>query len=208
MSRQGICFFVTAALSLSCCFLPGCGKDGSTGAKKDQGGAGGGEGGASGGACKNVAICTLIPLSQVNSSLGGTATNANPETRSEASGPSGQAADICAYLGGTPNTTVEFSRVCYPEATLAVGNYESSKQEYLPKEGTRTDVAGLGDRAFYEIKPTVADISLGENVTAVRLIVLKDNLLLTLTRAPVPAAQAAKVKAGLTAFASTLLGAK
>jgi hypothetical protein len=30
----------------------------------------------------------------------------------------------------------------------------------------------------------------------------------TLTDAPVPAAQAAKVKAGLTAFASTILGAK
>lgn len=205
MPRQGIRFFVTAALSLSCCFLPGCGKDGSTGGKKDQGGAGGGEGGASGGACKNVAICTLIPMSQVNSSLDGTATKANPETMSD---PSGVASDKCAYLGVAPTTTVELSRLCYPQATMAASNYEASRQDYLPKEGTRTDVAGLGDRAFYEIKPTVADISLGENVTAVRLIVLKDNLNLTLTDAPVAAAQAAKVKAGLTAFASTILGAK
>src|SRR5262245_24388098 len=119
MPQQGIRFLVTASLSLSCCFLPGCGKDGSIEGKKDQGGgAGGGEGGASG-ACKNVAICTLIPMSQVNSSLGGTATKANPETTSDPSGPSGMAFDTCAYLGVAPTTTVELSRFCYPQASMA-----------------------------------------------------------------------------------------
>jgi hypothetical protein len=203
MPQQGIRFFVTAALSFAFCFLAGCGKDGSTAGKKDQGGAGGGEGG---GACKNVDICALIPMAEINRSLAGSATNANPETLGD--DPSGQAMDECSYLGAKPTTTVVLRRHCYPEATLATSTYEGSRQDSLPKEGTRTEVTGLGDRAFYEIKPTVADISLGENVTAVRLIVLKGNVYVTLTDAPVPAAQAAKVKAGLTAFASTILGAK
>ncbi len=160
--------------------------------------------GSSGGSCTNVAICTLIPQSQVNSSLGMTAMFTSPEAPTNMGG---MTSDQCSYNAGAnaPEKHVELLRQCYPETKTASGEYQASQEAYLARGGTRRDLSGVGDKAFYETVP-------GQSGTAsppkVRLVAFKGNVYVILSDSYVPATQDAMVKQGLTSFANKLLDAK
>lgn len=193
---------VLAALSLAACSL---GQSRQTG----SGSSPAGDGSTSGGSCTNVAICTLIPQSQVNSSLGVTAMFTSPDTPTNMGG---MTSDQCSYNAGAtaPGMHVELLRQCYPEvprhpeAMMASDEYQTAQQGYLAPGGTRTDLSGVGDKAFYETVP-YSGTTLPPKV---RLVAFKGNLYVILSDSQVPAAQDAMVKQGLTSFANTLLAAK
>lgn len=191
---------VLAALALAACNL---GQSRQTGSRSSSAG----DGGTGGGACKNVAICTLITQSQVNSSLGVTAKFTTPDTPTNMGG---MTSDQCSYNAGAsaPGMHVELLRQCYPdvphhpEAQLASASYESAQQEYLAPGGTRTDLAGVGDKAFYETVPGMAGTTLPPKV---RLVSFKGNVYVILSDSYAPAAQDAIIKQALSSFANTLL---
>jgi hypothetical protein len=160
-----------------------------------------GDGSTGGGPCKNVAICTLIPQSQVNTSLGVTAMFTSPDAPTNMGG---MTSDQCSYNAGAtaPGMHVELLRQCYPEAKMASVEYQSSQQGYLAPGGTRTDLSGVGEKAFYETVPGQSGTTLPPKV---RLVAFKGNLYVVLSDSYAPAAQDAMVKQGLTSFANTLL---
>jgi hypothetical protein len=151
-----------------------------------------------GGPCKNVEICTVIPQSQVNESLGVTALNCIPD-QPTASG--GMTSDQSAYLNAKDSTNVQLLRQCYSEAQTAAAFYQSSQQSYLKPGGTRDDLGGVGEKAFYETVPA-------QSAPKTRLVALKGNLYVVLSDEHVPSGQETIVKQGLTSFANTLLNAK
>jgi len=181
--------FVLAALLLAACNL-GQSRQTSSGSSPT------GDQGTSGGPCKNVAICTLIPQSQVNTSLGVTAMFTSPDAPTNMGG---MTSDQCSYNAGAtaPGTHVELLRQCYPEAKMASVEYQSSQQGYLAPGGRRTDLSGVGEKAFYETVPGQSGTTLPPKVRLVAYVVLSDSY--------APAAQDAMVKQGLTTFANTLL---
>jgi len=69
-----------------------------------------GDKGTSGGPCKNVEICTVIPQSQVNESLGVTALNCIPD---EPTDSGRMTSDHSAYLNAKDKTNVQLLRQCY-----------------------------------------------------------------------------------------------
>jgi hypothetical protein len=160
--------------------------------------------GTAGGPCKNVEICTLIPESQVNASLGVTARFTTPDTPTNMGG---MTSDQCSYNAGAtaPGIHVELLRQCYPEAMLASGDYQSSKEAYLARGGTRTELSGVGEKAFYETVPGQEGTTLPPKV---RLVAFKGNVYVVLSDSHAPADQDAMIKQGLSSFANTLLNAK
>jgi hypothetical protein len=195
--------FILTALLLTACNLAQSGRSNSNSSS-----ARGGDGGT--GRCTNVDICKLIPQSQVNETLGVMAKNALPD---EPTNMGGMTSDQCSYNAGAtdPGMHVELLRQCYPdvpnhpEAQLASGSYEQARQDYLAPGGTRTDLSGVGDKAFYETVPGMAGTTLPPKV---RLVAFKGNLYVILSDSHAPAAQDAIVKQGLVSFANTLLNAK
>ncbi|HVS81812.1 MAG TPA: hypothetical protein VHE60_08755 [Pyrinomonadaceae bacterium] len=185
---------VLAALPLAACSL---GQSPQTGSRSSPAG----DGGRGGGPCTNVAICTLIPQSQVNTTLGVTAMFTSPETPTNMGG---MTSDECSYNAGAtaPGMHVELLRQCNPEFEAVT--YETARRAYLAPGGTRTDLTGIGDKAFYETVP-YSGTTLPPKV---RLVALKGNVIVFLSDSQVPAAQDAMVKQGLTSFANTLLAAK
>jgi len=157
---------------------------------------------AGGGPCKNVDICTLIPQSQVNAALGLTARITSPDPPINMGG---MTSDQCSYNAGAtaPGIHVELLRQCDPEAMLV--NYQSSKEAYLAPGGTRTDLSGVGEKAFYETLPGQEGTTLPPKV---RLVAFKGNVYVVLSDSYAPAAQDAMIKQGLASFANTLLNAK
>ncbi len=161
-----------------------------------------GDAGTAGGPCKNVEICSLIPQSQVNSSLGVTAMFTSADTPTNMGG---MASDQCTYNAGAsdPGMHVELLRQCNPFATSVT--YDGVRTSYLAPGGTRTDLTGVGEKAFYETLPGLEGTSLPPKV---RLVAFKGNVYVVLSDSHAPAAQDAMVKQGLTSFANTLLNAK
>lgn len=188
---------VLAALALAACNL---GQSRQTGSRSSSAG----DGGSGGGPCTNVAICTLIPQSQVNSSLGVTARFTSPDTPINMGG---MTSDQCSYNAGAtaPGVHVELLRQCNPEAKFAAVTYDGARTQYLAPGGTRTDLTGVGDKAFYETVPGQSGTTLPPKV---RLVALKGKLYVVLSDSYAPAAQDAMVKQGLSSFANTLLNAK
>ena len=186
---------VLAVVPLSACNLGQSRKTGSSSSPAGDGGTGGGQ-------CTNVAICTLIPQSQVNSSLGVMARFTSPDTPINMGG---MTSDQCSYNAGAtaPGMHVELLRQCNPEFEAVT--YDGARTAYLAPGGTRTDLTGVGDKAFYETVPGMAGTTLPPKV---RLVALKGNVYVVLSDSYVPAAQEAMVKQGLTSFANTLLAAK
>jgi hypothetical protein len=186
-----------AALLLAACNL---GQSRQTG----SGSSPAGDGGRSGGPCTNVAICTLIPQSQVNSSLGVTARFTSPDTPTNMGG---MTSDQCSYNAGAtdPGIHVELLRQCFPETKIASVEYQSSQEAYLAPGGTRTDLSGVGEKAFYETVPGQAGTT---SPPKVRLVAFKGNIYVVLSDSYAPTAQDAMVKQGLASFANTLLAAK
>ena len=186
--------FVLAALLLTACSIGQSRQTGSRSSPPVDGGTGGGP-------CKNVDICTLIPQSQVNSSLGVTARFTSPD---EPTNTGSMTSDQCSYNAGAtqPAMHVELLRQCYSEAKIASAEYQSSKEAYLARGGTRTELSGVGEKAFYEIVP-------GQEGTTsppkVRLVAFKGNVYVVLSDSWAPADQDAMVKQGLASFANTLL---
>ncbi len=196
-SKWSEVLLVLAALLLAACNL---GHPRQT----DSGSSPAGKGGSGGGSCTNVAICTLIPEAQVNSSLGVTARFTSPDTPTNMGG---MTSDQCSYNAGAtaPGIHVELLRQCYPETKIASAEYQSSQQAYLPPGATRTDLSGVGEKAFYETVPGQAGTTLPPKV---RLVAFKGNIYVILSDSYAPADQDAMVKQGLTSFANTLLAAK
>jgi len=195
--------FILAAFLLAACSL-GKSREAGSGSSKAS------DEGTAGGPCKNVEICTLIPQSQVNTSLGVTARFTSPD---EPTNMGGMTSDKCSYNAGAsePGMHVELLRQCFPdvphhpEAQLASASYQSAQQEYLARGGTRTELSGVGEKAFYETLPGLEGTSLPPKV---RLVAFKGNVYVVLSDSHAPAAQDAMVKQGLTSFANTLLNAK
>ena len=161
-----------------------------------------GDAGTAGGPCKNVDICTLIPQSQVNSSLGVTARFTTPDTPTNMGG---MTSDQCSYNAGAtaPGMHVELLRQCNPEFEAVT--YDGARTAYLVPGGTRTDLTGIGDKAFYETVPGMSGTTLPPKV---RLVALKGNVYVILSDSYAPAEQDAMIKQGLSSFANTLLTAK
>ena len=200
--RLKAALFVLAALLLTACSIGQSRQTGSTSSLPRDGGTGGGP-------CKNVDICTLIPQSRVNSSLGVTARFTKPD---EPMNMGGGTSDQCSYNAGAaePGMHVELLRQCYPdvpnhpEVQMAAATYQSSRQDYLAPGGTRTDLTDVGDKAFYETVPGMAGTTLPPKV---RLVAFKGHVYVILSDSYAPAAQEAMIKQGLMSFANTLLNA-
>src|SRR5260370_10800286 len=94
--------FVLAALLLAACNL-GQSRQTSSGSSPT------GDQGTSGGPCKNVAICTLIPQSQVNTSLGLTARFTIADTPINMGG---MTSDHVTSNSSNPGMDVELLRQC------------------------------------------------------------------------------------------------
>src|SRR5207245_10082686 len=173
------------ALSLAACNL---GQSPQTGSRSSPAG----DEGTAGGPCKNVEICTLIPQSQVNASLGVTAKFTSPDTPTNMGG---MTSDRCSYNAGAtePGMHVELLRQCFPEAKIAPGEYQSSKEAYLARGGTRTELSGVGEKAFYETVPGMEGTTLPPKV---RLVAFKGNVYVILSDSWAPADQDAMVKQG------------
>ncbi len=126
---------VLAALLLAACNL---GQSGQTGSRSSPAG----DGGTSGGSCTNVAICTLIPQSQVNTTLGVMVKFTSPNTPTNMGG---MTSDQCAYNAGAtaPGMHVELLRQCYPEEKFASVTYDGVRTSYLAPE--RLDPVSRGD---------------------------------------------------------------
>jgi hypothetical protein len=186
---------VLAALLLAACSL---GQSRQTG----SGSSPLGDAGTAGGPCKNVEICTLIPQSQVNASLGVTASFTSPDTPTNMGG---MTSDQCSYNAGAtaPGMHVELLRQCNPNFESAT--YDQARTAYLAPGGTRTDLSGVGEKAFYETVPGMSGTTLPPKV---RLVALKGNVYGVLSDSYAPADQDAMIKQGLTSFANTLLNAK
>jgi hypothetical protein len=154
-----------------------------------------------GGPCKNVEICTLIPQSQVNSSLGVTASFTSPEPPTAMAG---MTSDQCSYNAGAgaPAMHVELLRQCFPEAMVASAEYQSSKEAYLARGGTRAELSGVGEKAFYETVPGLEGTT---SPPKVRLVAFKGHVYVILSDSWAPADQDAVIKQGLASFANTLL---
>ena len=84
---------------------------------------------------------------------------------------------------------------------LASATYQSAQQEYLAPGGTRRELSGVGEKAFYETVP-------GQIAPKVRLVAFKGKVYVILSDAYVAPGQDALVKQGLTSLANTLLAAK
>jgi hypothetical protein len=134
----------------------------------------------------------------VNETLGVTALNCIPD---EPTNSGGATSDQSAYLNAKDDTNVQLLRQCYPEAETAAAFYESSQQSYLKPGGTRDDLGGIGEKAFYETVPA-------QSAPKTRLVAFKGNLYVVLSDEHVPSGQETMVKQGLTLFAKTLLNAK
>ena len=101
-----------------------------------------------------------------------------------------------------PGMHVELLRQCFPEANIAPGEYQSSKEAYLARGGTRTELSGVGEKAFYETVPGQAGTTAPPKV---RLVAFKGNVYVVLSDSWAPADQDAMIKQGLASFAKTLL---
>jgi hypothetical protein len=194
MMKSKTVLFLLVALLLAACSL-GKSHDTGTGSSPI------GDTRTGGGPCKNVDICTVIPQSQVNASLGITARFTSPD---EPTNMGGMTSDQCSYNAGAsePGMHVELLRQCSPEAIFASDNYQSSKEAYLARGGTRTELSGVGDKAFYETVPGMEGTTLPPKV---RLVAYKVNVYVILSDSWAPADQDAMVKQGLMSFANTLL---
>ena len=105
--RLRAALFVLATLLTAAC---GIGQSPRT----NSGSSAAGDRSTSDGPCKNIDICTLIPQSQVNSSLGVTASFTKPD---EPTNMGGMTSDQCSYDAGAaePGMHVELLRQCYPD---------------------------------------------------------------------------------------------
>lgn len=153
------------------------------------------------GPCNNVDICTLIPESQVNASLGVNARFTSPD---EPTNMGGMTSDRCSYNAGASQRGmhVELLRQCYPDARFAPAEYQTSKEAYLAPGGMRTELSGVGEKAFYETVPGQEGTTLAPKV---RLVAFKGNIYVILSDSHAPADQDSMVKRGLISFANMLL---
>jgi hypothetical protein len=182
---------VFAALSLAACNL---GQSRQTGSRSSPAG----DRGTSGGSCKNVAICTVIPLAQVNSATNKMLTSSS----STSSGTGPNSGDTCDYNGTGPRGGfVELIRFCNDPASNAGVAYDTDRNGYLAPMGTRVDVANVGEKAFYRSEPTGS----GLPTAKVMFEAVKGPVLVTFRASNVAPADDAMVKQGLASFANTLL---
>jgi len=177
-----------------------CGGGDNGGGNAVDGGTASGGGGSGGGACKNVAICTVIPVSQVNSATGKTTANASPSAPPITGDP---VADDCSYISSSdPSDHVDLLRNC--STTLIAGKtngelqLEQSKNDYLAPGGTRVDLPGVGDGAFYQTEPSDSELN-------IRVMAYKGPVWVRADATAVTTATEAKVKQGLIDLTNILL---
>ena len=92
-----------------------------------------------------------------------------------------------------------------PSRQVHTLTYDDVRKSYLAPGGTREDLSGVGEKAFYETVPGMAGTTLPPKV---RLVAFKGNIYVVLSDSYAPAEQDAMVKQGLSSFANTLLNAK
>jgi hypothetical protein len=184
MKRYGIAVGITSLVLAACssCSSSGSGTDG---------------GMMMGGACKNVAICTVVPGATVTSSIGLMVANANPDNPTMTGS---MTSDTCTYIAMNAGMSAVFTRQCYDSPTIPTADYNTAYMATLKTGGMRTDVTGVGDKAFYQSEPTST-----MGVNSVKLIALKGNVYVLLSDVSVATADDAKVKTGLSSIATTLL---
>ena len=190
LGSKGV-LFVVMALLLAACNLGQSRKTGSGSPRA-------GDGGTGGGPCTNVAICTVIPLAQVNAATNKMLTSSSPTS----SGTGPNSGDTCDYNGTGPNGGfVELIRFCADPASNAGVQVDTDRNAYLAPGGTRTDVAGVGEKAFYQSEPTGS----GLPTAKVLFEAVKGPIVVTFRASNVAPADDAMVKQGLSSFANTLL---
>ena len=185
---------VLAAVSLTACSLGQL-------RKSDSGSSPASDGGARRGSCTNVAICTVIPLAEVNAATNKMLTSSSPTS----SGTGPNSGDTCDYTGTGPNGGfVELIRFCADPPSNAGVQVDTDRNVYLAPGGTRTDVAGVGEKAFYQSEPT------GSGLLTAKVLfeAVKGPIVVTFRASNVAPADDAMVKQGLASFANTLLAAK
>lgn len=97
------------------------------------------------GSCKNVALCSVLPLARVNDVLGDSFES--PTGGSSADG--GLFGDSCAYT--KPQTIGLFiTRGCFLDGQSASSQYASLRADPLLPPESHTDVPGVGDEAFVD----------------------------------------------------------
>lgn len=182
-----------AVLVVAGLLIAGCSSGGSN--NGDGGSGDGGSGG--GGACKNVAVCTLIPNAKVNSSTGKMTASAVPMSINT----SGLFYDECSYISSAnPGDHVDLMRSCIDE-TSAVLIWNTDRTGYLKPMGTRADLSGVGDKAFYQTEPSSdSDMAMSVQVEAYKGAVIVRSKATNVT-----AATEAMTKQAMIDFTNTLL---
>jgi hypothetical protein len=110
-------------------------------------GGGGGTDGGGNTSCKSVMICATT--AHLNMLCGTMATTATPN---EVSQPD-QLVDNCEYKdmsGRNMNAT----HYCFTDPAGAAMYYDAARNDSSPK-GTKVDVSGIGDKAFFQEEPDV-----------------------------------------------------
>jgi hypothetical protein len=124
------------------------GAGGASSANGGTSGASGDSGGSGTSTCTSRAICTSIAIAHVNGLCGTTASSPIPVDQTA---PPAQNIDMCLYqnpAGAGQQAVV--ARYCFTDATTAL-QYLTGEQARGRTDGggIETDLAGIGDRAFY-----------------------------------------------------------
>jgi hypothetical protein len=75
--------------------------------------------------CKSVAVCDVMPLAQVNSTLGATLGVAKPRNGNDG----GRVSDSCTYKTSDSRQIVQIERICIPDAAEAKMTYDAKVGE-------------------------------------------------------------------------------
>ena len=146
----------------------------------------------SAGGCSHVAICTVVPIADLNAKLGLKVTDAKPGSHEDG----GRMGDGCEYSrAGVHGRDANIGRICIPDAAEAKMTIDATMSEQA-KEGQQRHDLKLGDRAYYIADPSLHRID---------MMVASGNVLLTLEDVQVEAGQEAAAADGLGALASALL---
>ena len=120
------------------------------------------------GACRNLDVCEALPVSRVNSALGGPFSY--PVAVRVADVASGTPSDECSYA--QPGTTgLSIVRTCSDDE-FGPSQFDQEHAGEVTPPNTRTDLGGVGDRAF------VVDVPNGSpNGSVATLLAIKGKVL-------------------------------
>ena len=90
--------------------------------------------------CRQVAVCTLITVAQVNAALGNVSTLYSPSDQMD----SAMTVDSCLYNTQETSVDAKLMHTCYASASTAAMTYQADHDAMLNPTETRTDASGVG----------------------------------------------------------------